>query len=197
MGNVLIYFDREIFLDRVELHNPEDRELLKKEIYLSLEWAMMDRGTLTDEEAEKIFISRLPEHLHGTVHRLVTNWARPILPVNGMEELVRELKANGYGIYLLSNASYHQHAYWHDIPAWECFDGTLISADERLVKPQPEIFNLLCERYSLQKEECVFIDDTAANAEGAVYAGMQGIVFHDDAKELRQKLRELGINCRS
>ena len=54
MGNVLIYFDRDVFLDRVGLDNPEDRELLKREVYLSLEWSRMDRGSLTDEEAAEI-----------------------------------------------------------------------------------------------------------------------------------------------
>ena len=61
MGNVLIYFDRDVFLDRVGLDNPEDRELLKREVYLSLEWSRMDRGSLTDEEAAEIIASRVPE----------------------------------------------------------------------------------------------------------------------------------------
>ena len=180
MGNVLIYFDRNIFLDRVGLENPEDRELLNREVYLSLEWSRMDRGSLTDEEAAEIIARRVPEHLRETVHRLVNEWERPILPIAGMEELVRELKRNGYGIYLLSNASYRQHLYWPEIPASDLFDGTLISADVHLVKPQPEIYELLCNRFSLKKEECVFIDDSTPNAEGAFYTGIPAIVFHND-----------------
>ena len=170
MGNVLIYYDPDAFLDRINLIDPEDRALLKREIYLSLEWSMMDRGSLTDDE-------------------------RPILPVAGMEELVRELKHNGYSLYLLSNASYRQHVYWPEIPASELFDGTLISADVHLVKPQPEIYKLLCSRFSLKEEECVFIDDSTANAEGAVFSGMKAIVFHDDVKELRRKLHGFGVHC--
>ena len=195
MGNVLIYFDRNIFLDRVGLKNPEDRELLNREVYLSLEWSRMDRGSLTDEEAAEIIARRVPEHLRETVHRLVNEWERPILPIAGMEELVRELKRNGYGIYLLSNASYRQHLYWPEIPASDLFDGTLISADVHLVKPQPEIYELLCNRFSLKKEECVFIDDSTPNAEGAFYTGIPAIVFHNDVGELRRKLREIGVKC--
>lgn len=195
MGNVLIYFDRNIFLDRVGLENPEDRELLNREVYLSLEWSRMDRGSLTDEEAAEIIARRVPEHLRETVHRLVNEWERPILPIAGMEELVRELKRNGYGIYLLSNASCRQHLYWPEIPASDLFDGTLISADVHLVKPQPEIYELLCNRFSLKKEECVFIDDSTPNAEGAFYTGIPAIVFHNDVGELRRKLREIGVKC--
>ena len=156
---------------------------------------MMDRGSLTDDEAAEIMVERVPEHLQESVHKLVNEWERPILPIKGMEELVRELKSNGYSLYLLSNASYRQHVYWPEIPASELFDGTLISADVHLVKPQPEIYKLLCSRFSLNEEECVFIDDSTANAEGAVFSGMKAIVFHDDAQELRKKLRELGVRC--
>ena len=195
MGNVLIYFDRGVFLDRVGLTDPADRELLLREVYLSLEWSMMDRGSLTDEQAADIIAARVPERLAKTVHRLVNEWDRPILPVPGMEKLVRELKGNGYGIYLLSNASYHQHDYWPLVPGQELFDGTMISADVHLVKPQPEIYELMCRTYSLRKEECVFIDDSTPNAEGAHFVGMHAIVFHDDVTELRRKLRELGVRC--
>ncbi len=63
---------------------------------------------------------------------------RPILEVDGMYELVKELKDRGYKVYLLSNASVRQHEYWPRIPAAELFDGKLISSDVHLVKPQPE-----------------------------------------------------------
>ena len=195
MGNVLIYYDPDAFLDRINLKDPEDRALLKREIYLSLEWSMMDRGSLTDDEAAEIMIKRVPARLRESIHRLVNEWERPILPVAGMEELVRELKHNGYSLYLLSNASYRQHVYWPEIPASELFDGTLISADVHLVKPQPEIYKLLCSRFSLKEEECVFIDDSTATAEGAVFSGMKAIVFHDDVKELRRKLHGFGVHC--
>lgn len=193
MGNVLIYFDRQRFLDNVGVTDPEDRKTLLREIYLSLEWSMMDRGTLTDAQASAIFAERLPEHLKKYAPLLTEKWDRPVFPIAGMEAVVRELKANGYGIYLLSNASYHQHDYWGDVPASELFDGTLISADVHLVKPQPEIYLLFCSTFGLRPEECVFIDDSTPNVEGAVYSGLSGIVFHDDAEELRRKLRDLGV----
>ena len=197
MGNVLIYFNRDVFLDRVGLTDPADRILLKREVYLSLEWSRMDRGSLTDEEASELIIQRVPERLHDTVRALVGEWDRPILPIPGMEELVRELKGNGYGIYLLSNASYRQHDYWPKVPAYDLFDGTLISADVHLVKPQPEIYELMCSTFSLKKDECVFIDDSTPNVEVAFFVGMPAVVFHDDVQELRGKLRAMGVRCRA
>lgn len=192
MGNVLLYFDRDYFISRLGIEG-EDKALLKREVFLSLEWARMDRGSMTDAEAAESVCQRLPEHLHEAARKLVQMWDRPILPIDGMYELIEELKAKGYGIYLLSNASFRQHDYWPRIPASRFFDGTMISADEKVVKPQPEIYRLLLERFHLQAEECFFIDDVPANIEGAFYCGIPGAVFHGDAGLLRRDLRAAGV----
>lgn len=193
MGNVLIRFDRDAFLDRAGVTDTEDRALLMREVYLSLEWARMDRGSLTPVEAEKIMCTHLPERLHGYVTKLVSGWSRPILPLPGMSELVHELKENGYRLFLLSNAAYDQRKYWNEVPGSECFDGTLISCDVLHVKPEREIYECLLEKFSLRAEECVFIDDATNNAEGAFRCGITPIVFHGDALELRAKLASLGV----
>ncbi len=195
MGNVIIRFDPELFMVRLGLAE-EDRRLLKRELFVSLEWSRMDRGSLTDEEAAEIVCRRVPERLHDAVRRLVGMWDRPILPVEGMYDLVEELRGMGYGIYLLSNASFRQHDYWPRVPASKFFDGTLISADVKLVKPQPEIYRLLCDKFSLVPEECVFIDDSTSNAEGAYFCGINALVFHGDAHEMRLKLNELGVKVK-
>lgn len=193
MGQVLIRFDRDFFIARLGVEGP-DRELLKREVFLSVEWAQMDRGTLTDQEAAEIICRRIPAHLHDAAKKLVEMWDRPILPIAGMYELVEELKGNGYGIYLLSNASLRQHDYWPRVPVSRFFDGTLISADEKVVKPQPEIYRLALERFSLRAEECLFVDDAPANVEGALYCGIPGIVFHGDAGLLRRQLHAAGVD---
>ena len=192
MGNVMIYFNKNLFLDRAGVTG-EDRRLLERIVFDSLEWARLDRGSLLEPEAERLMCSRLPERLHGYVREFVYDWDKPLYPVRGMAPLVRELKEKGYGIYLLSNAASRQHEYWPRIPASRFFDGTLISADVKLVKPQPEIYHLLCETFSLIPDECVFIDDAINNAEGAFLCGMHPIVFHDDVSELRARLRELDV----
>ena len=193
MGQVLLYFNTDVFMEEAQVP-PEDREMMRREVFLSLEWARMDRGPLTDEEATEIICRRVPERLHEAVRKLVCFWDRPILEVPGMYELIRELKDKGYGIYLLSNASLRQHEYWPRIPAHVFFDGTLISSDVKLVKPQPEIYLLLCQKFGLRQEECFFVDDAINNIEGAFLCGIRGAVFHNDVAELRQKLREAGVD---
>ena len=193
MGNVLIRFDRKVFLDRLDV-SEEDKRLLMREVFLSVEWVRMDRGTLWEETAEPLMCRRLPERLHGAVHQLVSCWDQPMLPMEGMAELVAELQEKGYGIYLLSNASLRQHDYWNRIPGWEHFDGKLISADVKVMKPHPDYYRLALEKFSLKGEECFFIDDVPANIEGAYVCGIPGAVFHADVRLLRQQLRAAGVD---
>ena len=196
MGNVLIHFDRKLFLDRLPVSEAE-KQLLLREVFLSVEWVQMDRGILTEPEAETQMCRRLPDHLHEAVHSLVSLWDEPMLPVAGMAELVEELKQNGYGIYLLSNASLRQHAYWHRIPGWQFFDGKIISADEKVMKPHPDFYRLALERFDLTPETCFFVDDVPANIEGALYCGIPGAVFHKDVTLLRSQLRAAGVKIKA
>lgn len=193
MGNVLIKFDPDIFIKKVGITNPDDIEILKREIYKSKEWSMMDRGSLTDEEASLIMENRLPDHLKSVAKKLTCEWDRPIMPIEGAEELIKELKDNGYKLYLLSNASVNQKNYWPNCPGSALFDGTLISSSIKHVKPEQEIYKAFVEKFNLNKEECVFIDDATQNIEAAEYFGIKGIVFHFDYNEVREKLKELGV----
>ncbi len=193
MGNVIIRFDRDAFIDRFGV-TEEERKILLREIFLSPEWVMMDRGTLTDEQAADILCPRVPEHLRDIARKLTTFWARPILELEGIAPLIEELKGKGYGIYLLSNASCRQPDYWQRVPASRFFDGTLISYSVKLVKPMPEIYEKFFETFSLKREECFFIDDSPANIEASLYVGMPGAVFHNDIRRLRRELRAAGVD---
>ena len=193
MGNVLIRFDRKLFLDRLEV-SEADKDILLREVFANVEWAQMDRGTKTEETALESMRKRLPQRLHGAAETLTLHWDEPLIPIDGMYELVEALKEKSYGLYLLSNASYRQHDYWPRIAASKFFDGTLISADVHAVKPQPEIYNLCLEKFGLKAEESFFIDDVGANVEGAVNCGLQGAVFFGDVARLRRELRAAGVN---
>ena len=192
MGNVLLRFDPELFLDRIGAARA-DRELLLREIFRSDDWLGLDRGDHDEPQAAEKMCARLPEHLHETARRLVCHWDEPLVPVEGMEALVSELKAAGYGIWLLSNASRRQHEYWLRLPVHRYFDDTLISADERLLKPHRAIYDRCLEKFGLEAEECFFIDDSAANIAGAGERGIRGFEFHFDVPALRRALQAAGV----
>ena len=197
MGNVLIRFDRDYFIGRLG-YTGEDKALLMRHVFKSVEWVCMDRGSHVERTAVESVCARLPEHLHDAAAKLIAMWDRPILPIPGMYELVEELKEKGYGIYLLSNASVRQHEYWPRIEASRFFDGKLISADEGVMKPQPEIYRLCLQRFGLKAEECFFIDDVPANIEGANCCGIAGAVFYEeDVAQLRADLRAAGVDVKA
>ena len=192
MGNVLLRFDPQLFIERAGVEDREEQKLLQKELFRSLEWVQMDRGSLTEADVLEIVSQRLPEHLHAPLEELLLRWERPILPISGMAEFVRDCRRAGYGIYLLSNASKRLHQYWKSIPGHEYFDGEFVSSDYQLVKPQQGIYRTFCQVFGLDPRECLFIDDMPLNIEGAVTAGWQGIVFHD-VEDLRKKAHALGV----
>ena len=195
MGNVLIRFAPEVFVLRVGVSDEADRELLLREVYHSVEWVELDRGVITDAEAIAAMNARLPERLHQAVEKLVTHWDRPPLPVDGMEELAEALQSAGYGLYLLTNAALRHREYWPKFSVSRFFppERIFLSADHKLLKPEREFYLLALERFGLRAEECVFIDDNPANAEGAVRAGIPAVVFHGSAPLLRETLRAMGV----
>ena len=192
MGNVLIHWYPERFVERYGL-SEEDRALVLQEVFTSVEWIQLDRGIISFEEGIGAMCRRLPERLHTAARELTLDWWRDCLfPVEGMGELVRELKGLGYGIYLLSNAKADLPLYFDRIPGSECFDGRIVSADWKLLKPQPEIYELLLRQFGLKAEECFFADDLFINVEAALLVGMSGTIFRG-AKELRRALIEAGV----
>ncbi len=193
MGQVLIKWSPEMLIARLGV-SAEDARLLKAEVFGGVEWTAMDRGRLNAEEGLACICKRLPERLHAAARALVLDWWKDeLVPMDGMAELIGELKGLGYGIYLLSNAASTLHDYFDRIPGSEHFSGKVVSADEVMLKPQHEIYERLYNRYSLRPEECLFIDDSPANVDGAQCTGMDAIVFRGDVHRLRRELREKGI----
>ncbi len=193
MGQVLIHWRPDMFTSGFGLDKQEE-DLLIKELFKKIEWPQLDRGTISDDDAVRAVNGRLPEKYHSMVGQIINGWwENPLVPMEGMETLLGELKGNGYSIYLLSNASVHLREYFHRIPGSQYFDGHVVSAEEKLLKPQHEIYEVLFERYHLVPEECFFIDDSPYNIEGAYMCGMPGTVFYGDVEELREELKKAGI----
>ena len=170
--------------------------MASRDILGSIDWVRLDRGTLTEAEVIDRCVSRVGEHLRGAVEKLVGHWDRPELPVEGMKALTDELYEKGYGLYLLTNAGPRQREYWPRFQAGEHFPEERVyrSADVHLLKPDPAFFEGALEKFGLDRAECVFIDDSAANAEGAQRVGLDAIVFFGDAARLRRELRERGVD---
>jgi putative hydrolase of the HAD superfamily len=109
-------------------------------------------------------------------------------PDEAMVEAVRRAKAGGVRTGLVSNSIGEGRYDRSTFP--ELFDGVVISAEEGLHKPQPEIFVLGAERAGLPAGECVFVDDLRENCTGAEAVGMTA-VLHRGAERTIPRLEEL------
>ena len=190
MGNVLIKFEPDLFIEEMGIKDPDVHQMLRREVFGSVEWVLQDWGVLTEAESSARICSRLPDELREIAHDLIFRWNEPIHPIAGMSELIRDCKAAGLGIYLLSNASVRLPEYWPTVPGNEYFDGISVSALLHMVKPMPEIYRHVLDTYHLLPEETLFIDDMPMNVSGALQVGMSGFVFRGDVDALRQYLIE-------
>ena len=192
MGGVMIDFAPDKFVERYPVLSAEEKQLLAKIIFKGHMWSALDFGYISEEDLIEYAKEKLPERLHVVAEDLVRTWDDPIIPIEGMAELTTELKEAGFKLYLLSNAGPRHDEYWPKIPGSSNFDGKVISAYEKLYKPQTEIYELLLKRFGLRADESVFIDDVAPNCCAAWICGIDTIVFRG-AEDLRKELKERGI----
>lgn len=171
----------------------EEIEQIREALFAAPEWILLDKGTITEDEAMERVKGRLPApRLKELADLSMAHWHEVnIEPKPGMEELVKELKEQGYHIYLCSNVSLRFHAFKDCLPGIQYFDGLLISAEEKLIKPDPAIYWRLFEKFSIKPEESFFIDDLAENIESAKACGMDGYCFdHGKVGTLREHLKK-------
>jgi 2-haloacid dehalogenase/putative hydrolase of the HAD superfamily len=114
-------------------------------------------------------------------------------PIPETEAAIAELHAKGVPQYVLSNMSHETYDGTVAMsPAFGLIDGFIISGREGVMKPDPAIFTLTCERYGLAPAEALFVDDSARNVEAARAVGLRAHHFTDPAA-LRPALEAAGL----
>ncbi len=133
------------------------------------------------EERERIvaFHERWPETLGGAIE--------------GTVSILHELRERGVPIYALSNWSAETFPVAQErFPFLGVFDGIVVSGEEHIAKPDPRLFEVLFERYSLDPRSAIFIDDLEPNLAVAAELGMRGLRFTTPLA-LREDLVALGL----
>ena len=183
-GGVVCTFRQDAILD--DFCTGEAHARLKPVLFRS--WQALDEGTADYEEYVAETLKLLDGEDKQIAQRFFREWHRSMRPIPGIWALVGELKARGYGVYLLSNASTWFAGHLDDYPILRLFDGRLISAPEEMAKPEERIYRLALERFGLNAAETLFVDDRAENTEAAERVGIAGYVFDGDAEKLRERI---------
>lgn len=190
-GQVMVSFKRKYMVEQF-VTDPEDSKLLQAVVFDRLYWDRLDAGTISDEETLRLVCERLPERLHGSARDIYYNWVYNIPEIEGMRDLVREMKKRfGVRVFLLSNISKYFAAHSREIPCLEEFDRCFFSSVCGKIKPNADFYEYLCAECGILPEEAIFIDDRADNVEAARALGINGYVFDGDASRLRGYLIEI------
>lgn len=160
------------------------------------EWnAEQDRGR-TLAEGTEIQVAKHPEW-EKEIRAYYDNWTTMLksdIPHN--VEVLRKLEHSKYDLFGLTNWSAETFPYaLENYDFFKIFDGKIVvSGTEKLIKPDPAIWEVLLNRYQIKAEESVFIDDNAKNIEVAKSLGFICIHIKEDT-DLEKELRDLGIQC--
>ena len=191
IGNVLVDFRLKEFLAEKGFDAPMIKRLLKASV-MSPYWEQFERADITEEEAMQAFVNLDPEierelyeafsNIHGmlTIREYAVPW-------------IRSLKEAGFRVYYLSNYSKKAYDECQDSLAFMKYtDGGFLSFQQRITKPNPQMYTRFLEHFQLVPQESVFIDDTEQNVAVAERLGFHGIVFrsYEDAEMRLEQLKQ-------
>ncbi len=147
----------------------------------------MERGEIT----EVAFLEKLTEHLEPLLghppemHRFKEIYFEALQPNPEMIELMRELKAAGHRMAMLTNNVREWEPLWRAmLPVDEIFETVVDSGFVGCRKPESRIYELTLERIAKPAESCLFVDDVLVNIEGARKAGLHAVHFQDNAQAI-------------
>lgn len=167
--------------------DPLLRDAVRTHVFHHPDWVEMDRGTYDEATVVARFAERMARP-RAEMERLLEHVRAALTPIEPTVALLRELHARGYTLYGLTNMSepiFHYLERTHDF--FGLFEGIVVSAKIKLVKPEPGIYAHLRDRFALDFAQSVFLDDLAPNVESARRLGLAAVHF-ENAEQARREL---------
>ena len=194
LGGVLIDWNPEYVFLKEFRGNREKMNWFFDQICTS-EWNEQQDAGYPIHKATEERVALFPKH-ERLIRMYYGEWEQMLgYEHTGTVELLKKLhQSPNYSIYALTNWSGETFPVAQKkFPFLSWFEGIIVSGDEKLKKPDPEIYKLLLKRYNLDATDCVFIDDRVDNVEAAVKVGFTGIHFFNHT-QLQKELLNLNIN---
>lgn len=192
IGDVLVKFRwQELLQEDLGITGEVFERVADATVRNSKMWGEFDRSLLEDKVIIENCIQKAPEY-EKEILSLFANIKDIVKEYPYAEEWIKELKAQGFHVYLLSNYGKTSfEACTKELSFTSLVDGAVISYEVKKVKPEPEIYETLLTKYSLKPEECVFFDDRPENVEAAVRFGIHGIVFQSKEQAEEELQRQI------
>ena len=177
IGNVLMDFRWKEYMRSLFGEDETLIQTINQGIWHNGCWAAMDKGEMDGAATLRSAVAFAPQY-EKEIKLTLDSVAHAFHKFEYSIPWIQELKRMGLNVYYLSNYSAFSVAANPDVLNFIPYmDGGVFSFEVKAVKPEPEIYRCLCEKFGLKPEECLFTDDVPANVKGAQACGFQGIVF--------------------
>ncbi len=177
IGNVLMDFRWKEYMRSLFGEDETLIQTINQGIWHNGCWAAMDKGEMDGAATLRSAVAFAPQY-EKEIKLTLDSVAHAFHKFKYSIPWIQELKRMGLNVYYLSNYSAFSVAANPDVLDFIPYmDGGVFSFEVKAVKPEPEIYRCLCDKYGLKPEDCLFTDDVPANVNGAQACGFQGIVF--------------------
>ena len=192
IGNVLMEFSWWPYVR--SLFDEDTARVITDAFWKTGYWEEFDRGVLSYEEIVKLMEEAAPEYvkeIHLTLERVGECMRKHDYAI----PWIKQLKEMGYQVVFLSNYSEFLMKLKPEVLDFLPYmDGGVFSCHVKLIKPDPAIYQVLCDKCNLIPEESLFVDDNAANIESAKAFGLHAIRFEGYEKSYGEVMEYL--KCR-
>jgi len=175
LGNVVVQWNPDKIMQMLDM-SAERAALVRSELIESSLWLDLDRGVTTESDVASHLAATTDLQQEEVLHCCDTVRESLVDLQRSVDMLHRFSKAS-IPMYVLSNMSTVNYEYLRTRPYFDLFEGIVVSAQEKLLKPDLKLFQVVLDRYNLDAQDMVFIDDSLANIEAAQSMGMQGVHF--------------------
>jgi len=191
LGNVLIFFDNNIFFKNIAEYSPLSEDEVICEVLVHLELSRsFDMGKVTPDEfylqATKILKTKIDKTAFYSIYNDIFSLNMPIV------RLLMSLQPR-YKLVLCSNTDVARFGFVKKkFPEVLFFDKYVVSYEVGFMKPHPRIYEAALEEAGTRPEESVFIDDREENIKAAEKLGLYTILLSPDTN-LKRELQKKGV----
>lgn len=192
VGKVLLDWNPQYLFDRIT-PDPKRRSYLLENV-ITQDWIEeTDKGkSIAQAVAERVAL--FPDY-EDEIRAYFDRWHETIpSAIQGTVDILEALLASPhYKVWAITNfGSETWVSACQRFPFLTKFEGVVVSADVKQIKPDPEIYKTFFTKFNLEPTDCIFIDDRLDNVQTAEDMNMKSIQFKNP-EQLKKELSLLGV----